>query len=75
MPAVLIRLLDAITAVTGATVEPQQRQVLARQGEMILAVAEASVREPRDLADVRGRHERLAVAIEAMDEGSSTASP
>jgi uncharacterized membrane protein len=68
MPAVLIRLLDAITAVTRATVEPRQRQVLARQGEMILAVAEATVREPRDLADVRSRHERLLAAITGMDD-------
>jgi uncharacterized membrane protein len=75
MPAVLIRLLDAITAVASATAEPAQRRVLARQGEMIFAVAEATVGEPRDLADVQGRHERLVATIEGMDEEATTASP
>jgi uncharacterized membrane protein len=75
MPAVLIRLLDGIRAVTKATVDARQRQVLARQGDMILSLAEATVRDAHDLADVRLRHERLMASIAAMDQGAEAGSP
>jgi uncharacterized membrane protein len=75
MPAVLIRLLDAITAIATATVDPRQRQVLARQGEMILAVAESTVDEPRDVDDVRSRHRRLTSRIAAMNDPPLPPSP
>jgi uncharacterized membrane protein len=75
MPAVLIRLLDALTAVAGATAEPSQRQALVRQGEMVLALAESTVGEPRDLEDVRRRHQRLLAVIERMDEEAAPSSP
>src|ERR1039458_3556596 len=73
MPAVIIRLLDALNAVTSSTSGHGQRAVLRRQGEMILAVAESSVREPKDLHDIHLRHQRLLSSIAAMDEEQATA--
>jgi hypothetical protein len=40
---------------------------------MILAVAESSVREPKDLHDIHLRHQRLLSSIAAMDEEQATA--
>jgi uncharacterized membrane protein len=62
MPAVIIRLLDSLANVGEATVSAQQRQVLARQADMVLRVGESSVSEPNDLEDIRGRYDRV-VAI------------
>ena len=59
MPAVIIRMLDALTAIASSTVSPEQRGVLIRQAEMILGNAEDSVDEVNDLADIRGRYRRL----------------
>ena len=56
MPAVVIRLLDALSRVAEHTVEEGQRAALRRQAEMILRRAEASNFEPEDLADVRARY-------------------
>jgi uncharacterized membrane protein len=59
MPAVIIRLMDAVGAVMEQTTSIEQRQVLARQAEMILRVSEASVTEVNDRADIRARYERV----------------
>ena len=59
MPAVIIRMIDALTYVMENTVSSQQRGVLIRQAEMILRGAEQEVPEPNDLADIRVRYERL----------------
>jgi uncharacterized membrane protein len=71
MPAVLIRLLDALRAVAEATIATSQRAVLLGQGEMILALSERTVPEPRDLDDVRARFDRLARTIETMDRAAT----
>ena len=53
MPAVLIRMLDALTSIASETTSPEQRRVLMRQAEMIVQSAEESVRAANDLEDVR----------------------
>jgi uncharacterized membrane protein len=63
MPAVIIRMIDAITSVTAATSTPGQRRVLLRQAKMILESAEESVPDPNDRADIARRYERLVDAI------------
>jgi uncharacterized membrane protein len=59
MPAVIIRMLDALTSVASSTTSPEQREVLARQADMILQSAVESVPEANDLVDIRVRHRRL----------------
>ena len=59
MPAVIIRMMDALTAIVEQTPSPQRRLVLVRQAEMILASAEQSVPEGNDLEDIRFRYRRL----------------
>jgi uncharacterized membrane protein len=67
MPAVMIRQLDALARIMGHTTTEDQRSVLREQADMILRSAEDSVREPRDLADVRRRHDPLAVDSSSAD--------
>jgi uncharacterized membrane protein len=55
MPAVIIRMLDALSNIKEATTSDRQRAVLVRQAEMIMRGAEEEVPEPRDLADIRRR--------------------
>jgi uncharacterized membrane protein len=66
MPAVLIRLLDALTHVAEYTREPSQRAVLLRQAEMILRGAKADLDEPNDLADIQRRYEALVATAQRM---------
>jgi uncharacterized membrane protein len=58
MPAVIIRMLDALTTVLEETTSTEQRQILIRQAEMIFLNAKESVSDPRDLEDICGRYER-----------------
>jgi uncharacterized membrane protein len=67
MPAVLIRMLDALTSIASEATSPEQRRVLTRQAEMILRSAEESVREANDLEDVRLRYRRLMEVDESTD--------
>ena len=59
MPAVIIRMLDSLAAISEATTSAEQRAVLARQADMIMRSAEESVREPNDLEDIRVRYHRV----------------
>jgi uncharacterized membrane protein len=67
MPAVLIRMLDALTSIASEATSPEQRRVLTRKAEMILRSAEESVREANDLEDVRLRYRRLMEVDESTD--------
>jgi uncharacterized membrane protein len=71
MPAVIIRLLHALTVVTEQTTSPAQRRILLRQADMILQEAEESVSDKNDLADIRARYRRLLVASEEEIEDLS----
>ena len=64
MPAVLIRMLDALTSIASETSASGQRGVLMRQAKMILQSADETVDQANDLEDVRLRYRRLtAVAV------------
>ena len=67
MPAVVIRMLDAITHVAEHTVAGSQRVVLALQADMILAAANRAVVEARDRSDIRARYDRLTSTIGRLD--------
>ena len=59
MPAVQIRLIDSIGSIMLDTTSLEQRTVLRRQADMVLRLAEQTVREPNDLEEIRFRHRRL----------------
>lgn len=67
MPAVIIRMIDALGSIVAETTSSEQRGVLAHQAEMILRGAEESVAEPNDLTDIRDRYERLIELIKVLD--------
>jgi uncharacterized membrane protein len=67
MPAVVIRMIDALAHITENTTNQRQRAVLMRQAEMILRAAEADVREKNDLDDIRSRFDRLVRVSSALD--------
>jgi uncharacterized membrane protein len=69
MPAVVIRLLDALAVIAEQTTSPHQRRILLRQADMVLRSAEESVPDANDLADIRSRYERL-LALSKEDDGS-----
>lgn len=68
MPAVIIRLLTALTVVAEQTTSAHQRSVVLRQGDMVLQAAEESVPDASDLADIRLRHQQLLVCCQRQDE-------
>ena len=68
MPAVIIRLMDALTHIAENTVDSQQRAVLMRQAEMIMRGAEEEVPESNDLADIHIRLDRLATVCRTLDQ-------
>ena len=70
MPAVIIRILDSLTVVAHATTSAAQREVLMRQGEMVLVSASESVPETNDLDDIQTHFEQLAECIMSMDHPS-----
>jgi len=71
MPAVIIRMIDALASIMEATTSPEQREVLMRQGEMILKSAEESVPEANDLEDIRMRFRRMLVSAVVDDPSDS----
>lgn len=75
MPAVIIRMIDALTYITEITTSSQQRNVLIRQAEMIMRGAEEEVPEPNDVADIRVRYDRLLATTNEIDsEGRAATS-
>jgi uncharacterized membrane protein len=55
-PAVLIRLLEVLTAVATCERRPERLEVLRRHAAMVIADAERTLGSVADLADVRERH-------------------
>jgi len=64
MPGVIIRMLDSLNAVVDATTTASQREVLLRQGEMIVEGSQDSVNDQNDLNDILWHFNRLAESIE-----------
>ena len=67
MPAVIIRMIDALAHITENTTNSRQRAVLLRQAEMIVRGAEEEVPEKFDLAEIRYRFDLLVQASTALD--------
>jgi len=59
MPAVIIRELDALVAITRSTQRPERLRVLLAQGRMIHRLALETVAEPTDMADVNAVYREL----------------
>jgi uncharacterized membrane protein len=55
--AVLIRLLEVLTAVASCERNPERLDALTRHADLALGDAERNVGTPADLADIRKRHE------------------
>jgi uncharacterized membrane protein len=69
MPAVNIRILVSLEVVVEATTTSSQREVLLRQGEMVLSSAQESVTDQNDLDDIQGRFVRLTESVAVRNEG------
>jgi uncharacterized membrane protein len=67
MPAVIIRILDTLTVVAQATTTTAQREILLRQGEMVLDSAVESVTEQNDLDDIQSHFDRFARCVTFMN--------
>jgi uncharacterized membrane protein len=67
MPAVIIRMFDSLDAVVGATTSKSQRDVLLRQGEMILSSSQESVTDQHDLDDIEWHFNRLVESLNLRD--------
>jgi uncharacterized membrane protein len=74
MPAVIIRILDSLTAVVDASTSEAQRNTLMRQGEMVLRSANKSVVEANDLEDIRAHYLRLRTRISELNQPPSDCS-
>jgi uncharacterized membrane protein len=59
MPAVIIRMIDALATIGYECAAPARRDVLLRQADAIWRSAEESIAEPNDLADIRAQYRRL----------------
>jgi uncharacterized membrane protein len=59
-PAVLIRLLEVLTAVAGGERDPVRAEALQRHADLVLGDAERDVANPSDLNDLRQRHGQFA---------------
>jgi uncharacterized membrane protein len=62
MPAVTIRLLEALARVMEFATDEHQTCALMRQAEMLLRSSEESIPEPNDRKDVSDRYEKVVAA-------------
>ena len=62
MPAVTIRLLEALARIMEFAADEAQAGVLLRQAEMLLRSSEESIPEANDRRDVTDRYERVVAA-------------
>ena len=59
-PAVLIRMIEVLTAVVGYERQPARMAVLQRHADLVLGDGERDIATPADLDDLRERHTRFA---------------
>jgi uncharacterized membrane protein len=70
MPAVLIRIMDALANITDYTTSPEQRQVVRREADMVLRAGVETIADPEDLADLRTRYARFEATATRLDSGT-----
>ena len=73
MPAVMIRLLEALARIMAETTSDGQRRVLLEQAAMIDRASERSVPEAADRADVRRRYEAVLTVEARLTAGKNLA--
>src|SRR5271166_3267793 len=73
MPAVMIRMLDALASIMAETTSEGQRRVLLDQAAMIDRASERSVPEAADRADIRRRYEVILTIDARLAEESRQA--
>ncbi len=66
MPAVIIRMIDSLSVILQNTSSASQRDILLRQAQMTMRLAEDTVPEANDLDDIRQRFERLTEISDAL---------
>ena len=66
--AVLIRMLEVLTAAAGCDIDPVRRRELRRHADLVLGDAERNIKTPSDVADLRLRYTDF-----ARTAGTSTA--
>jgi uncharacterized membrane protein len=71
MPAVIIRMMDALTNIMEQTGSAEQRRILARQAEMIFQSAQETVPDANDREDIGMRYQRLLSRL-ALDDTIET---
>jgi uncharacterized membrane protein len=71
MPAVIIRMIDSLEAIVDATTSRAQRDVLLRQGEMVVTSAQESVTDQNDLADIMTHFSHLIDRINVRNTPTS----
>lgn len=72
MPAVLIRQLENLEKMAEYATTDEQRGIIARQADMLLRSARASVAEPNDVTDVQRTHDLVIAAVaRSHEEGTS----
>ena len=57
--AVLIRMLDVLTAVVSCEQDTARRRALQRHADLVVGDAERGIATPADLGEIRGRHARF----------------
>ncbi len=67
MPAVIIRMMDALSSIMEQTTSPEQTRILARQAEMIFQSAQEAVPDANDRDDIETRFQRVLSRI-AIDD-------
>jgi uncharacterized membrane protein len=72
MPAVTIRLLEALARIIEFTTDEEQRCVLMRQADMLLRSSEESIPEPDDRKDVSDRYEKVVAATRSAGVGGGS---
>ena len=73
MPAVMIRMLEALTRIMAETTSEGQRRVLLEQAAMINRACERSVPEASDRADIERRYEAILTMESRMTESARDA--
>jgi len=67
MPAVIIRMLSALLTIVDETVNIEQRRVLLVQADAIWRVAQSTITEPKDSADIEAFYRRLVGRVDAIE--------
>lgn len=69
MPVILIRLMESLTTIHGFTCLESHKEVVAHHALVVLGTAESANLQPRDMADLKERYNRLGRAESSLPAG------